>query len=217
MKSLVGKITKIQEEIAPATLLVVTKKRPVSQVLRVIESPVQIIGENRVQEVQRKYTPQLLSALTTNKVELHFIGHLQTNKVNIILNYVSCIQSVDSLKLANAISKECKRRGKPIDVYLQLNLAGEQQKYGFTEQDLMKNWSHLESLPGLTIRGLMCMGKRDEEEETGRIFKKCRELANHLKLGQCSMGMSEDYKIALQEGATIVRIGRRLFENAEIC
>jgi PLP dependent protein len=157
-----------------------------------------------------------MNKLKNKNIKLHFIGHLQTNKVKEVLNYVDVIQSVDTLKLAKKISQESENRGKVTEIYLQINSTDEPQKHGFIPSQITTLWPELTVLPGITITGLMCMGKQSDLIATRSAFKKCKKLCRKLNLLKCSMGMSSDYAIALEEGSTMVRIGSAIFNQDEL-
>jgi len=216
MNTVAQNIAEIKKQITPAQLLVVTKTRSTEDIRSVIEQGVKMIGENKAQEVFDKYDQSLLDDLRKQKVELHFIGHLQTNKVKKILQYCDVIQSVDSLKLAEKINQAAKNMDKKVKIFLQLNLTREEQKYGFiiTETNLSylkQIIAEIKILSNLDLIGFMCMGVLDNNDKTRQAFRSCKELSFHLKLPETSMGMSDDYQIAVSEGSTIVRIGSKIF------
>lgn len=208
-----AQIDQLKQELAPVKLMVVTKRRSADEVYNVVQAGAEYLGENRVQEVLEKYSPDLMEAISLAGTENHFIGKLQTNKVKALLPYIHAIQSVDSLKLAQKIHKEAESLGRIIPIYLQINATGEAQKSGFSPDDLRSNIEAICKLGSVFVSGLMCMGKEGDPEETRRAFQLCRELANEHDLEACSMGMSADYPIALTEGSTMVRIGRKIFED----
>jgi len=211
-------IQEFQRQIMPAKLLVVTKTRPVRNIREVIASGVKDIGENTLQEIQKKYDHNLFRELQKNGVKLHYIGHLQTNKIRKIVRLCDVIQSVDSLEKAEKVNQAAQDLNKVMPIFLELNLTGEEQKHGiFLEGDddyhrLQQVISNIQKLTCLQLLGFMCIGKHDHPEETRRVFRKCKELANHFGLPEVSMGMSEDYPIAVEEGSTMVRLGRIVFE-----
>lgn len=206
-------IDQLKQELDPAKLMVVTKGRSADEVFEVVQAGAKYLGENRVQEVLAKYSPELMGAVSLAGAEIHFIGKLQTNKVKALLPYVHAIHSVDSLKLTQKIHREAESLGRIIPIYLQINATHEPQKSGFSPEDLRANIEDICKLGSVFVSGLMCMGKEGDPEETRMAFRLCRELANEYDLEACSMGMSADYPIALTEGSTMVRIGRKLFED----
>lgn len=203
-------------QLGPKKLLVVTKKQPGSIIEEVIDCGVKKIGENRVEEIRQKYTQELLTKIISNKVELHFIGHLQSKKVKALLPYVNTIQSVDSVKLAIKINECAKSLKMTVNIFLQVNATNEPQKSGFTPSDVAFALAQVKTLSHLKPIGLMCMGKQGDASATRFAFHTCRSLAVQLNLPECSMGMSDDYQMALDGGATQVRLGS-LFFNAQGC
>lgn len=193
--------------------MVVTKGRSANEVFKAVQAGAEYLGENRVQEVLAKYSPGLMEAISLAGAEINFIGKLQTNKVKALFPYIHAIHSVDSLKLAQKINREAESLGRIIPIYLQVNLTREPQKSGFSPEALRANIDDIRKLKSVSVFGLMCMGKAGDPEETRKAFRLCRELANEYDLEGCSMGMSADYPIALTEGSTMVRIGRKIFED----
>lgn len=177
----------------------------------VIEAGAEYLGENRVQEIEEKYSGGLSEAIASAGVEVHFIGKLQTNKVKALLPYIHAIHSVDSLKLAQKIDTEAKLLARVIPVYLQVNFTREAQKSGFSPDALRASIKSIRDLSSVSVVGLMCMGKAGDSEATRLAFQRCREMANEYSLEGCSMGMSDDYPLALAEGSTMVRIGGQVF------
>ena len=204
-------IDQLKQEVYPAKLMVVTKGRSADEVYKVVQAGAKYLGENRVQEVLAKYSPKLMEAIVLAGAEMHFIGKLQTNKVKALLPYIHTIHSVDSLKLAQKIERESEILGRIVPIYLQINATSEAQKSGFSPEELRSNMEDIRQLKFVSACGLMCMGKKENPEETRRSFRLCRQLANECGLEACSMGMSADYSIALAEGSTMVRIGSKLF------
>jgi hypothetical protein len=173
-----------------------------------------MFGENRVQELIQK-VPQL-----PPDIEWHLIGTLQRNKVKYIIDKVSLIHSVDSLALAQEISKRALKAGVTVNILLQANISQETSKSGFSEEELLQNIKEISVLPGIKIKGLMTIGPLvAEAEEVRPIFRRLKELSveiDGMKLPQVemkelSMGMSDDFTVAVEEGATLVRIGSRIF------
>ncbi len=210
--------TKIKSEI-PSTVKViaVSKTRPVSEILEIYHTGYKIFGENKVQELIQK------QPLLPKDIEWHFIGHLQTNKVKYITPFVSMIQSVDSLKLLKEINKQAAKSERVIDCLLQFHIATEETKFGldFDEaKDLLGSKEYAE-MQFIRICGVMGMATFTEDKElVKKEFGNLRNLFGKLKthyfadkpyFRDISMGMSEDYKIAIQEGCTIVRIGGAIF------
>lgn len=187
-------------------LVAVTKGFGADVVRDVVAAGVTDIGENRVQEAQEKRSE--LSDLAA-QVTWHMVGHLQTNKVKAALDLFDIIQSVDSLHLAETISR---RAAGPIPIFLEVNVAGEASKYGFTIDALPTDMKAIARLPNVEVRGLMTVAPlADHPEEVRPVFAQLRQTAKSLGLGELSMGMTDDFEVAVEEGATHVRIGRALF------
>lgn len=196
-------------------LLVVTKYHTVDEMLEVHAAGHRLIGENRVQEAQEKF-PQV-----PDDFERHMIGHIQTNKAKLIPGLFSMAHSVDSLRLANALNKAQRARGDGrFDILLEINVSGEETKFGFTPADAESVLPEIASLPGLRVRGLMTMAPHyDDPEQTRDVFRNLRLLRDRLReldlpnapLDHLSMGMSNDFEIAVEEGATLVRVGSAVF------
>jgi len=173
-------------------------------------------AESRAQDGVKKISE--LPVYIKQNSTFHFIGHLQTNKVDMVVKNFDVIQSVDSLKVAKAISKSACSLNKRESILLQINNAGEEQKSGYSKEQLRSEFSELSALEGINIIGLMNMAPLGETEENlKKLFSDIRDFRDELEkkfgveLPELSMGMSDDYKIAVAEGATMIRIGRKLF------
>ena len=210
----------IQEQIAPYTpkIIAVTKYFGIDAMISAYDAGLRNFGESRAIEAIEKIN-SLPNEIKENS-KFHFIGHLQTNKVNKVVCNFDVIHSVDSLKLANVISEEAVKYGKVQDVFIQLNNAGEEQKYGFSKEDLISNFKEIANLKGLNILGLMNIAPLEVgDEELSKLFEDIKqtqiELVNkfNCELKEISMGMSNDYQIAAAHGATMLRIGRKLFST----
>jgi PLP dependent protein len=196
-----------------ATLVAVSKKKSVEEIKQVYNAGHKIFGENYVQELKEKY-----EALPKD-IQWHFIGHLQTNKVKLIAPFVSLIQSVDSLKLLKEINKEGTKNNRLINCLLQIHIAQEETKFGlsFEEAEAILKSPEVIAMKNISIKGLM--GMASLTEDISQIQKEFRSLKNfltqlqtsNLKLQTLSMGMTSDYKLALSEGSTMVRIGSAIF------
>jgi pyridoxal phosphate enzyme (YggS family) len=201
---------------ADVTVVAVTKTHPPAAVLAARDAGLNICGENRVQELASKRTALGDAA---SDVEWHLIGHLQRNKVREALPLCHLIHSVDSDRLAAEISKEADRAGRRADVLIQVNASGESSKGGFDVADAVAVARRIVALPGLRVRGLMTMAPLTQEEErlratfraTRAAFTACAEEAPGFQADYLSMGMSNDFEIAIEEGATMVRLGTILF------
>lgn len=195
------------------TLLAVSKTFPVSDIMQAYADGQRIFGENRLQEAMEKM-PQM-----PQDCEWHLIGPLQRNKVRKALEQgFALIQAVDSMKLAATISRIAGELGITARILLEVNIDGEASKHGFTPQQLEEEWEALTKLPGLDIRGLMCIpAPVDDPQDARPAFAALRTLAEKLRkrgplpLPELSMGMSHDFEVAVEEGATIVRVGSAIF------
>ncbi len=199
---------------AEIRLMAVTKTVPPEKVNEAIAAGCDLLGENRVQELLEKYEYYDKSA------EIHFIGSLQTNKVKYIVDKVSMIESVDSIKLAEEIEKRCAKIDKIMDILLEVNIANEESKSGFSPDEVIAASEKISKFPHIRLRGLMTIGRFGAEIcETKQYFEKMSQLLVDLRakniyniyINILSMGMSADYELGVETGATIVRIGRGLF------
>jgi pyridoxal phosphate enzyme (YggS family) len=210
---------KIIKDTLPANvkLVAVTKTKPSSLIMEAYESGHKIFGENKAQELSSKY------ASLPKDIEWHMIGHLQTNKVKYIASFVSLIHSVDSMILLNTVDKEAAKHKRIIPCLLQVKIAKEETKFGLAPEEI---WKILESdefseMKNIKIVGVMGMATFTENTETVRTeFITCRQVFENIKtrffqnsgdFKEISMGMSDDYLIAIEEGATMVRIGSSIF------
>jgi len=188
------------------TIVAVTKGVPPTAIQSAFRAGVRHFGENRVQEAQAK-REQLLGL--EPRPTWHFMGHLQTNKVGAALRLFDIIHSVDSLRLAETISQRVQ--GK-IPILLEVNIAGEATKSGFLPNQLEAAFREIGRLPGLEVKGLMTVAPQTASPEAVRpFFREMRRLAGALRLVELSMGMSDDFEVAVEEGATMVRLGRVIF------
>ena len=195
-------------------LMAVTKTVQPFIINRAIAAGADLLGENKVQELLEK-----LGDLNADGVELHIIGHLQSNKVRKIITTVSMIQSVDSLSLAQEISKRATENGVTMDVLTEVNIGCEWSKTGFAFEELIEQSLAVDALPGVNVRGIMAIPPVCETEDEARgYFAKTRRLFEDAKpqfgkadFDTLSMGMSGDYAAAILEGATLVRVGSALF------
>lgn len=208
----------LRQQLLDVKLVVVTKKHPAEAIKEVIQAGVKDLGENRLQEIEEKYEQDLLQLMKEQGVKLHFIGQIQSNKIKKIVQYCDVIQSVCSIEQAEKIQAAAEELEKNIEVFIQLNLTEEDQKQGFPLIDdhkaLFEFFTKLQELKALSVRGFMCMGKANDSEVTRTAFKTCKALADAFNLPECSMGMSDDYQIALEEGSTMLRLGSVVFENS---
>lgn len=195
------------------TLVAVSKTRSATEILRVYESGQKIFGENKVQEMMSK------QPLLPNDIQWHLIGHLQTNKVKAVVPFVYMIQSVDSLRLLTEINSQSQKINRTIPVLLQVHIAREETKFGLSyeeTEELMRSKAASE-MKNVLIHGLMGMATLTEDQNLIRtefrslknFFDRCNRDGSELQV--LSMGMSSDYKIAVEEGSTMVRIGSVIF------
>jgi hypothetical protein len=175
-------------------------------VLSAMDAGLRDFGENYIQEAQQRIAELGADA---QRATWHFIGHLQSNKAAVAAALFDTIESVDSVKLAQALSK---RAEKPIRILLEVNVAGEAAKYGLAPSEVAAAVSEAGALPNIDLVGLMTMAPEvSDPEETRPVFHTLRELAQANGLSELSMGMTNDFEVAVEEGATMVRIGRALF------
>lgn len=212
-------IKNILSEIKNTTLIVITKNQPFKTVEKLVFSgATNDIGESRWQEFKDRFliktqgsTKTLYNICVEKNIHLHFIGHLQTNKVKEIIKYFDVIQSVDSLKLLEKINEEAEKIEKTQKVLLEVNISNDPAKYGFKPEELQKILNT--NLPHVQIDGLMAiLAKELEKDEQLNQFKQLKVLTNTLNLKTTSMGMSEDYKIAIEAGSNMVRLGSIIFQ-----
>lgn len=203
----------ILEEIKPATLVAATKYVDEKEIEKLEQLGCLYYGENRVQAFLEKYEKY------HGKGHWHFIGTLQTNKVKYIIDKVELIHSINTLKLIQEVEKQAKKHDKIVHILLEVNIANEESKQGFDTNQIKEAMDLCLECPHIIVDGLMMMAPNIDPEETRFYFQKTAQLLKELKdvypypLKELSMGMSNDYHIALQEGATLVRIGRALFEE----
>jgi len=223
MNSVSQNLERVREQIAQAAakagrivedvqLVAITKTHPAEKAREAIEAGQALFGESRVQEARAKI-PELPSNL-----RWHFVGHLQKNKIRHALPLFEMIHSVDSLSLAQDINRVANEEGLHPRVLLEVNMAGEGSKFGFFSEKLRYEMEELLALPRLSILGLMTIPPLAEEaEESRKYFVQLRELRDRLQtefrvdLAQLSMGMTQDFPVAIEEGATLVRVGTAIF------
>ena len=192
-------------------LVAVSKFHSVPELMEAYGAGQRLFGENRPQELAAK-VPQM-----PPDVEWHFIGHLQTNKLGKVLPYISMLESVDSLHLLDAVNAWCLSHGRILDVLLELHLGAEETKGGLTEGEIREILSRAGDYPGIRFCGLMGMATHTEREDIIRAdFRRIAVLFNDLRTGrpdfrELSIGMSGDYRIAMEEGSTLVRVGTAIF------
>ncbi len=196
------------------TLISVSKTKPVSMLEEAYAAGSRDFGENKVQEIMDKY-PQL-----PEDIRWHMIGHLQRNKVKYIIDKVSLIHSVDSLRLAQEISSQAEKKQVEIDILVEVNVAGEESKFGISREETLKLIAEISILPHIHVQGLMTIAPFVTNPEDNReYFRQIRELAvdirrkniDNVNMSVLSMGMTGDYMVAIEEGATMVRVGTGIF------
>ncbi len=200
------------------TLVAVSKTFPVEDILKVFNAGQIDFGENKPQEMKEKFDALQKDSINKN-IRWHQIGHLQTNKVKYIADYVSLIHSVDSEKLAEEIQKQAEKRNKILDVLVQVNTSDEMQKSGVEPNEAGKLCEHISGLKNIRLCGLMTIGKFTEDKEIIRKnFQDLKKIYDELKTSYSdfkylSMGMTSDFEIAIEEGANMLRVGSAIFGN----
>ncbi len=196
------------------TLIAVSKTKPVSMLEEIYREGIREFGENKVQELTEKQT------VLPGDIHWHMIGHLQRNKVKYIVGSVSLIHSVDSLRLAQEISSQAVKKQIRQEILVEVNIASEESKFGISKEEAISLVEEIAKLPGIRIRGLMTIAPFVENPEENRIyFQKMRELSvdiarkniDNVEVDILSMGMTGDYMVAIEEGATMVRVGTGIF------
>lgn len=196
------------------TLIAVSKTKPVEMLREAYDAGARYFGENKVQEICEKY-----DALPGD-VKWHMIGHLQRNKVRQVIDKASLIHSVDSYRLAQEISVQAQKKGITMPILIEVNIAGEESKFGVSAGDAMQLIEEIAVLPSLQVQGLMTIAPvTDDPEENRAFFRRIRQLAVDIKnqnidnvcMEILSMGMTGDFEVAIEEGATMVRVGTGIF------
>jgi len=205
---------KANRSTSEVTLIAVSKTKPVSMLQEAYDAGARDFGENKVQELVDKI-PQL-----PKDIRWHMIGHLQRNKVKYIVDKVYLIHSVDSVRLAEEISKEALKKQVEVNILVEVNIAGEESKFGTGEQEAIALVEEIAKLPGIKIKGLMTIAPFVENsEENRKYFSKLKQLSvdimqkniDNVSMNILSMGMTGDYMVAVEEGATYVRVGTGIF------
>ena len=196
------------------TLIAVSKTKPLSMIEEAYAAGMSEFGENKPQEMRDK------AKKLDVQVHWHMIGTLQSNKIKYVVGTACMIHSVDSLPLALAIEKEAAKKNMVMDILLEVNIAKEESKHGFSEEEIYSVVSEIAKMPHLSLRGLMTVAPYTENAEENRIyFRKMKELLvdinskniDNISMDSLSMGMSSDYEVAIEEGATMVRVGTGIF------
>ena len=201
------------------TLIAVSKTKPVRLVEQAYEYGIRQFGENKAQEMKEKYD------MLPKNIEWHFIGHLQTNKIKYVLGRAALIHSVDSLHLAEAIEAECVKKGLEADVLVEVNVAQEETKSGIKTEEAEGLVKDIARLPHVHVKGLMTIAPFVENAGNNRmIFRTLKELSvdiagkniDNVSMNILSMGMTNDYEVAIEEGATHIRVGTAIFGERNI-
>ena len=196
------------------TLIAVSKTKPPHMLQEAYDLGVRIFGENKVQEIREKYE------VLPKDIDWHMIGHLQTNKVKYIIDKVSMVHSVDSVRLAEAIEKEAAKKDICMPVLIEVNVAGEESKFGLSVEEVLPFLEEISSYEHLQVKGLMTIAPFvANPEENREVFQKLKKLSvdiaakniNNVNMSVLSMGMTNDYQVAVEEGATMVRVGTGIF------
>lgn len=200
------------------TLIAVSKTKPVSDIEQIYAAGIREFGENKVQEMNDK------QKVLPGDINWHMIGHLQRNKVKYIVDNVAMIHSVDSVRLAEEISKEAVKKNVAVDILVEVNVAKEESKFGFYTEDVRQFVEQISKLPGINIKGLMTSAPFvDNPEDNRQYFKKLKDLSvdinakniDNVHMDFLSMGMTNDYVVAVEEGATHVRVGTAIFGHRD--
>ena len=195
-------------------LLMATKTVPASTIIEAFEAGETLIGENKVQELVEK-----ADALKSWEHEAHFIGHLQSNKIKDVMKYASCIQSIDRLEIAEKLEKRLASENRIMDIFVQVNTSKEESKFGCTEGEVIPLIEKIREFEHLKIKGLMTIGLFSDDEALIRpCYKLLYKIKQEIEVAhlvdeklELSMGMSGDFEMAIEEGATIVRVGTSIF------
>ena len=196
------------------TLIAVSKTKPVSMLEEAYETGIRDFGENKVQEMCDKFD------CLPKDIRWHMIGHLQTNKVKYLMDKAYLIHSVDSLKLAQEIEKQAAKHNRIVDILIEVNIAQEESKFGLAIQDVLVLVKEIAKLSHLRIKGLMTIAPYVENPEDNRLyFRQIKQLSvdiasqniDNVSMDILSMGMSGDYQVAIEEGATMVRVGTKIY------
>ncbi len=199
---------------AEVTLIAVSKTKPVEMLEACMDQGISVFGENKVQELCEKY-----EQLPKN-LQWHMIGHLQRNKVKYITDKVQLIHSVDSLRLAEAISEDAVKKGISVNVLIEVNVAQEDSKFGVSTEEAEELIRKIALLPNIFVKGLMTIAPYTENPEENRlVFRTLKQLSvdiegkniDNVSMNMLSMGMTGDYEVAIEEGATMVRVGTGIF------
>jgi pyridoxal phosphate enzyme (YggS family) len=198
------------------TLIAVTKTQSIEVIQEAYTLGIRDFGENRVQELLKKkdfFTNYESRTTNHGEIRWHLIGHLQSNKAKYITDFIHCVHSIDSFETAKELSKRAEAHSRKIDVLLEINVAGERTKEGIATSQAPELLRHIfAEAASLTVNGLMTVAPfEDDPEKVRPYFRELRKLRDELGLKELSMGMSNDFEVAIEEGATMIRIGSELF------
>lgn len=205
---------KSNRSVDEVTLIAVSKTKPLSMIQEAYDFNIRNFGENKVQEIMDKYNHMPKDTLW------HMIGHLQRNKVKYIVDKVCMIHSVDSLRLAEEISKEAVKKQVTVSILIEVNVANESTKFGLAKEETIALVKEIAALPNIIIKGLMTVAPYvDDPEENRQVFRSLKQLfidinkenIDNVIMSELSMGMTNDYMVAIEEGATMVRVGTGIF------
>lgn len=205
-------------ERSEVTLIAVSKTKPVEMINEAMECDIVTFGENKVQELLEK------QSMIDNMLDWHLIGHLQRNKVRQIVGKVKRIHSVDSIRLAKQIQDECEKRNIIADILIEVNVAKEESKFGFMPEETEDALREIATYPNVRVQGLMTIAPYVENPEENRTyFRQLKKLLvdinnkniDNINISELSMGMSGDYEVAIEEGATYIRVGTGIFGNRQ--
>jgi len=223
IKDIVEKVSKKStQDPSRVKIMAVSKTMPVDDIVIALECGIQLIGENMVQEAQIKYPP-IKEVMQLKGATFHFIGHLQSNKAKLAAELFDSIDSIDKIRTADKLNACANEKNKKLKCLIQANVAKENTKYGADEDDIRNIVKAVATMTSLEIQGFFAIPPYSEDPEQSRIyFRSLRMLRDtvqrefpHLNLSELSMGMSHDYHVAIEEGATIIRIGQGIFGERE--
>lgn len=207
------------QDASKITIVAVSKGRNFDQIKDVVEAGIIDIGENKVQEARFKYNTIRAGLYSLGRIKWHMVGHLQTNKAKEAVGMFDLIHSVDSLHLLAEIDKQARKISKIQDILIQVNLLNEQDKFGFKPEEMLEITEGTNKFKNLSIKGLMTIAPVvDDPQETSSYFRMLREIRDKInRLTNCrlnilSMGMTDDFEVAIEEGANMIRLGRAIFD-----
>ncbi len=213
-KNIENSCQKAKRSTEEVTLIAVSKTKPVEMLQEAYDAGARVFGENKVQEIMDKYDK------LPSDIKWHMIGHLQRNKVKYIIDKVAMIHSVDSLRLAQTIENEAAKKDLCMPILIEVNVAEEESKFGLTVEEVIPFLEEISAYPHIQVQGLMTIAPFVEDPEENRdVFRKLKKLSvdiaakniNNITMSVLSMGMTNDYQVAVEEGSTMVRVGTGIF------